>query len=66
MGHMGENYPLSLHSKGINEGIFGCSLDFDFYKHCLYAKQNQVGSHIFYKIKIDPRVNTYNMMCLVL
>ena len=24
------------------EGMSNCSLDFDFYEHCLYGKQNRV------------------------
>jgi hypothetical protein len=24
------------------EGMFNCTLDFDFYEHCIYGKQNRV------------------------
>jgi len=31
-----------LHGKGMVEGISNSSLDFDFYKNCVYGKQNRV------------------------
>ena len=31
-----------MKSKGMIEGISNCSLDFEFYKDCVYGKQNQI------------------------
>jgi hypothetical protein len=42
LGHIGEKGLRLLHGKGIVEGMSNCSLDFDFYEHCLYGKQNRV------------------------
>jgi hypothetical protein len=42
LGHIGEKGLRLLHSKFMVEGMSNCSLDFDFYEHCLYGKQNQV------------------------
>ena len=32
-----------LHGKGMVEGMYDCTLNFDLYEHCIYGKQNQVG-----------------------
>jgi hypothetical protein len=42
MGHIGEKHILLLHSKGMVEGISNFSLDFYFYEHYVYGKQNRV------------------------
>jgi hypothetical protein len=42
LGHFGEKGLCVLHAKGMVEGMANCSLDFDFYEHCLYGKQNLV------------------------
>jgi hypothetical protein len=42
MGHIREKGLRLLHGKGMVEGMSKCSLDFDFYEHCVYGKQNQV------------------------
>jgi hypothetical protein len=39
LGHIGLQI---LHGKGMVEGMSNCSLDFDFYEHCVYGKQNRV------------------------
>ena len=38
MGHIGEKGLQVMKSKGMIEGIFNCSLDFEFYKDCVYGK----------------------------
>jgi hypothetical protein len=40
--HIREKGLRLLHGKGMVEGMSKFSLDFDFYEHCLYGKQNQV------------------------
>jgi hypothetical protein len=42
LGHIGEKSLQVLHSKGMVEGMANCSLDFYFYEHYLYGKQNRV------------------------
>ena len=42
LGHIGEKGLQPLQGKGMVEGMSNCNLDFDFYEHCLYGKQNQV------------------------
>jgi hypothetical protein len=42
LGHIGEKVLRLLHGKGMVEGMSNCSLDFDFYEHCLYGKKNWV------------------------
>jgi hypothetical protein len=42
LGHIREKGLRLLHDKGMVEGMSNCSLDFDFYEHCLYGKQNLV------------------------
>jgi hypothetical protein len=40
--HIREKGLRLLQGKGMVEGMSNCSLDFYFYKHCVYGKQNQV------------------------
>jgi hypothetical protein len=40
LGHIGEKGLRLLHGKGMVEGMSKCSLDFDFYEHCIYGKHN--------------------------
>jgi hypothetical protein len=42
LGHIGQKGLRLLHGKCMVEGMCNCSLDFDFYEHCVYEKQNQV------------------------
>jgi hypothetical protein len=42
LGHIREKGLRLPHNNGMVEGISNCSLDFYFYEHCLYRKQNQV------------------------
>ena len=42
LGHIGEKGLRTLHGKGMVEGMFNCSLDFDFYEHWIYGKHNRV------------------------
>jgi transposase InsO family protein len=42
LGHIREKGFLLLHGKCMVEGVSNCSLDFDFYEHCLYGKKNWV------------------------
>ena len=42
IGHIREKGLRLLHGKGMVEGISNCSLDFDFFEHCLYGKKNRV------------------------
>ena len=39
MGHIGEKGLRVMKSKGMIEGIYNCSLDFEFCKDCVYGKQ---------------------------
>jgi hypothetical protein len=41
LGHIEEKGLQILHSKGMVEGMYNCSLDFDFCEHCVYGKQNR-------------------------
>jgi hypothetical protein len=41
-GHIGEKGLRTLHGKGMVEGMSNCTLDFDFYEHCIYGQQNRV------------------------
>jgi hypothetical protein len=38
LGHIGEKGLLTLHGKGIVEGMSNCTLDFDFCEHFIYGK----------------------------
>ena len=40
--HIGEKGLRILHGKGMVEGMSNSSMDFDFYEHCVYGKQNRV------------------------
>jgi hypothetical protein len=40
--HIGEKGLRLLYGKGMVEGMSNYSLDFDFYEHCVYGKQNRV------------------------
>jgi hypothetical protein len=40
LGHIGEKDLRTLHGKGMVEGMSNFTLDFDFYEHCIYGKQN--------------------------
>lgn len=31
-----------MHNKGMVEGFRNCTLEIDFYEHCIYGKQNHV------------------------
>jgi transposase InsO family protein len=42
LGHIKEKGLRLLHDKGMVEGMSNFSLDFDFFEHCVYGKQNQV------------------------
>ena len=42
LGHIGEKGLRILHRNGMVEGMSNFSLDFNFYEHCVYGKQNQV------------------------
>jgi hypothetical protein len=42
LGHIGEKGLQTLHDKGMVEGMSNCTLDFDFYEHWIYGKQNRV------------------------
>ena len=42
LGHIGEKGLRILHRNGMVEGMSNFSLDFDFYEHFVYEKQNQV------------------------
>jgi hypothetical protein len=42
LGHIGEKGLRTLHNKGMVEGMSNCTLDFDFYEHCIYGKHNRV------------------------
>ena len=46
MGHIAEKGLRELHGKGMVEGIFDFSLDFNFFEHCIYGKQNESISSI--------------------
>jgi hypothetical protein len=39
---IGEKGFRLLHGKGMAEGMFNCSLDFDLCEHCVHGKQNRV------------------------
>jgi hypothetical protein len=40
--HIGEKGLLTLHGKGMVEGMSNCTLDFDLCEHCIYGKHNRV------------------------
>jgi hypothetical protein len=42
LGHIGEKGLRTLHGKGMIEGMYNCTLDFDFYENCIYGKHNRV------------------------
>lgn len=41
-GHIGEKGLRTLKTKNLVEGLNDCNLEFDFYEHCVYGKQNHV------------------------
>ena len=41
LGHIGEKGLRILHRNGMVEGMYNCSLDFDFCEHYVYGKQNR-------------------------
>ena len=42
LGHIGEKGLRALQGKGMVECMTDCTLEYDFYEHCIYGKQNQV------------------------
>ena len=42
LGHIGEKGLRTLHGKGMVKAMSNCTLDFDFYEHWIYGKQNRV------------------------
>ena len=42
LGHIGEKRFQLLQGKGMVEGMFNFSLDFDLCEHCVYGKHNRV------------------------
>ena len=42
LGNIGEKVLQILHGNGMVEGMYNCSMDFDFYENCVYGKQNRV------------------------
>jgi hypothetical protein len=42
LGHIEDKGLRLLHSKGMIEGMYKFSLDFDFCEHCVYGKKNRV------------------------
>jgi hypothetical protein len=42
LGNIREKGLQLLHGKGMVEGMYNCSLDFEFCEHCVYGKKNQV------------------------
>ena len=42
LGHIGEKGLWILHRNGMVEGMSNSSLDFNFYEHYVYGKQNRV------------------------
>jgi hypothetical protein len=42
LGHIGEKGLRTLHNKCMVEGMFDCTMDFDFYENCIYGKHNLV------------------------
>ena len=42
LGHIGEKGLQSLQNKSMVEDMSKCNSNFDFYKHCIYGKQNRV------------------------
>ena len=42
LGHIREKGFRILHGNGMVEGMYNSSPDFDFYEHCVYAKNNRV------------------------
>jgi hypothetical protein len=38
LGNIGEKGLRLLHGKGMIEGMYNFSLDFDFFEHCVYGK----------------------------
>ena len=39
LGHIGEKGLQNLQGKGMVEGMTDCTLDFDFFEHCIYRKK---------------------------
>ena len=42
LGHIGQKVLKTLKNKNLVEGLVDCNLQFDFYEHCIYGKQNRV------------------------
>jgi hypothetical protein len=42
LGHIGEKGLQTLHGKDMVEGMSNCTMDFDFFEHCIYGKQSRV------------------------
>jgi len=42
LGHIGEKGIEILHGNGMVEGMYNFTLDFNFYEHFIYGKQNRV------------------------
>jgi hypothetical protein len=42
MGHIGKTGIQDMHNKGMVEGFPNCSLEVNFYEHCIYGKHNCV------------------------
>jgi hypothetical protein len=42
LGHIDEKGLKYLKSTNLVEGLDDCNLEFDFCKHCIYGKKNQV------------------------
>ena len=42
LGHIGEKGLRALQGKGMVESMTDCSLDFNFFEHCIYGKHNRV------------------------
>jgi hypothetical protein len=42
LGHIGDKGLITLHSKGMVEGMSKCTLDFYFCEHFIYGKYNRV------------------------
>jgi hypothetical protein len=42
LGNIGEKGLITLHDKGMVEGMSKSTLDFDFCEHCIYGKHNRV------------------------
>ena len=52
-GHIGEKGLRTLKSKNLVEGLNDCNLEFDFYEHYVYGKQNCVQFYSGYHKSFD-------------